>query len=319
MKPIYRSSLFMLTIIIGQLIGSFFVSGFLQRVFTSSQFLVATQVLFLLVPVLLYLLVIGMPINQTLKLNKISIIDILIVIAIALFAQPVASFFALISSFFFEDTVSQVVKGLSNISYLKQLGIIALTPAICEELTMRGVILSGYDKVSRGKAAVVTGLFFGILHMNPQQFLYAFVLGIIFAYLVRITNSLFSTIICHFTFNGIQVTMMYLASRVNPEVLNETSSIKNISVNQQVISVVSSFAFAIAAAYIIIRLIKYLEVRHSLNNGWDKDNYIYEKDSYAHTYSESRENFNAERIINGPFIAVILIYLAFMVFLWNIS
>jgi membrane protease YdiL (CAAX protease family) len=303
----------MLAVIVSQILGAIFLAGLLQQIFTTSQFLVATQVLFLFVPVLLYFLITGLPIKQTLRLNKLSILDILIVIAIAVLAQPIASFFAAISGLFFQDNVTPVLKELGNISYLKQLGIIALTPAICEELTMRGVILAGYDKVSRGKAALATGLFFGILHLNPQQFLYAFVLGIIFAYLVRITNSIFSSVICHFTFNGIQVTLLYWMSSRNSEELKEVSSAVNTSINNQIISIASTFIFAMVATYIIVRLLKYLENMHNLDKVYMNENVFNE------TIRIEEGNHKAERIINLPFIGVIIIYFAFMALLWKAS
>jgi membrane protease YdiL (CAAX protease family) len=306
----------MLLLIVGQIIGSLFLSRPLQRIFSYNQFLVVTQVLFLLVPVLLYLLVTGLPIKQTLRLNKLSIVDIIIIIAIALVSQPIAAFFAQLSNIFFKDTISQVVKEIQSISYLKQLGIIALTPAICEEVTMRGVILSGYNKLSTRKAALATGLFFGILHMNPQQFLYAFVLGIIFAYLVRITNSLFSTIICHFTFNGFQVTMAYLATKLNPDMIDETRDIKNISINSQLIALSSYFIIAIVAAYIVIKLIKYMESRHAnIILRYSNSGSVEQKLNPEANYEYQEYEQKGEKIINGPFIGVILVYLLIMLLL----
>jgi membrane protease YdiL (CAAX protease family) len=318
MKSIYRSNLFMLAIIVSQIAGAIFLSGILQQIFTNSQFLVATQVLFLFVPVLIYFLITGLPIKQTLKLNKLSVLDILIVIAIAVLSQPIASFFASISGLFFEDNVTPVLKELGNISYFKQLGIIALTPAICEELTMRGVVLAGYDKVSRGKAALATGLFFGILHLNPQQFLYAFVLGVIFAYLVRITNSIFSTILCHFTFNGIQVTLLYWMSNRNSEDLKEVSNAVNTSVSNQIASIGSTFVLAMAAAYIVVKLLRYLEKMHS-RFSINYDNSHLNQNSFNKDMNISEGNNKDERIINLPFIGVIMVYFAFMALLWKIS
>ena len=311
MKSIYRSNLFMLAIIVWQIIGAIFLSGILRQIFTNSQFIVGTQVLFLFVPVLLYFLITGLPIKQTLRLNKLSALDILIVIAIAVLAQPIAGFFAAISGLFFEDNVTPVLKELGKISYLKQLCIIALTPAICEELTMRGVVLAGYDKVSRGKAALATGLFFGILHLNPPQFLYAFVLGIIFAYLVRITNSIFSTVLCHFTFNGIQVTLLYLISNTHSEELKEVSSAVNTSVSNQIISIGSSFVFALAASYIIIRLLKYLEKMHAMDSV-NYGNANLDQNRFNEAVNIGEGNYKAERIINAPFIGVIIVYMALL-------
>jgi len=50
----------------------------------------------------------------------------------------------------------------------------------------------------------MNGLFFGIIHLNPQQFSYAFVLGVIFAYMVYYTRSIWAGILPHFIFNASQ-------------------------------------------------------------------------------------------------------------------
>jgi membrane protease YdiL (CAAX protease family) len=310
MKPVYRSNLFMLVIVTGQIIGSIFLSRPLQKIFSYNLFLVVTQVLFLLVPVLVYLLATGLPARQTLKLNKLSLKEIGIVIIIGIVAQPVASLLSALSTLFFENTVGEIMKEMGNIPYLAQLGIVALTPAICEEFTMRGIILSGYEKVSRGKAALATGLFFGILHMNPQQFLYAFVLGVLFAYLVRITNSILSTVICHFTFNGIQVTMAYLILKTRPELLNESSDIALLPMGEQILSFIPLILWAALACYIIIRLIAYMErSRNSRNMRYSTE----WSSGQSSAFVENGYYNKNESIINLPFIAVIVLYVVLMV------
>ena len=42
-------------------------------------------------------------------------------------------------------------------------------PAITEEITIRGVVLAGYDDENIFVSAVVTGLFFGIMHLDGQR------------------------------------------------------------------------------------------------------------------------------------------------------
>ena len=48
------------------------------------------------------------------------------------------------------------------------------------------------------------------MHLDGQQFLYAVALGIILALVVRITKSIFSSMIIHFIINGTSVTMSKL-------------------------------------------------------------------------------------------------------------
>ena len=45
---------------------------------------------------------------------------------------------------------------------------------------------------------MVTGLLFGIMHLDAQQFLYATILGFVLALVVRITNTIFASAINSF-------------------------------------------------------------------------------------------------------------------------
>ena len=101
-----------------------------------------------------------------------------------------------LSSMFFPNLISKVVFEMNSLPLITKLAVIALTPAICEEITVRGIFLSGYKKVDIKISALMSGLIFGILHMNMQQFFYAFALGVLLAYLVHITN-------CDFFFNDL--------------------------------------------------------------------------------------------------------------------
>ena len=104
--------------------------------------------------------------------------------------------------------VGEFVNNIISAPYILLLAVMALLPAISEEITLRGVILSGYNNKNRYVAAAITGLFFGILHLDPQQFLYTAALGFIFALVVRITGSIYSSMIMHFIINGTSVTML---------------------------------------------------------------------------------------------------------------
>ena len=59
-------------------------------------------------------------------------------------------------------------------------------------------------------AILLTGFLFGCMHMNLNQFIYAFALGIYLAFLVEATGSIFSSMIAHFTLNATSVVMSFL-------------------------------------------------------------------------------------------------------------
>ena len=76
-----------------------------------------------------------------------------------------------------------------------------LIPSVAEEIWFRGVIFSYYQRhITIGKIAIITGLFFGLMHGIPQ-FIYTFIVGIIWAYTLYYTRSIWVPIISHFVAN----------------------------------------------------------------------------------------------------------------------
>ena len=85
--------------------------------------------------------------------------------------------------------------------------------------------MSGYQFLGKWKAAFVSALLFGLLHMNPQQFPYAFVVGFIFSFLVERTNSLYASILPHMVINGTTVVSIFTQGAGMGNVEMESSAI----------------------------------------------------------------------------------------------
>lgn len=303
MKTVFRSNLFALILIVGQVFGGRFIIPLLRGLNLSiPQLLIVNQIIFLMIPSLIYFLITGLPIKETLRLNKLKGGEIFKIILIALLSQPVAWFLSFLSSLFFNNDVAEVFKAMQGLSYVSMLVVMALTPAICEEITMRGIVLSGYDNKSNFKAAMMSGLIFGMLHLNGQQFLYAFVLGILFGYLVRITNSIFSTMLCHFTFNGIQVTMQYFLVKVLGKIGASTTAAdaRNIPLSEKLNTLIILFFIAAIFAAIIFVVVK------GMYNNRIKRNEAYEINN------ERLIEDSKDYIFNIPFVITVIFYVFFI-------
>lgn len=303
MKRVFRANLFALILIIGQVFGGRFIIPLLRGFNLSiPQLLVANQIIFLIIPSLIYFLITGLPIKETLRLNKLRGDEIFKVILLALLSQPVAWFLSFLSSLFFNNDVAEVFKAIQGLSYVSMLAVMALTPAICEEITMRGIVLSGYDNKSNFKAAMMSGLIFGMLHLNGQQFLYAFVLGILFGYIVRITNSIFATMLCHFTFNGIQVTMQYFLVKVLDKIgaSSAGADVRSIPLSQKLNTLLVLFFIAAIFVAIIFVVVKGM---HS--------NRINRNEAYK-LNSEGLAEDPKDYIFNIPFIVTVIFYVFFI-------
>lgn len=84
---------------------------------------------------------------------------------------------------------------------------IGIMPAFMEELFFRGLILDGLkNNYSTRKAIVVSALLFGIIHLNPWQFLTAFIIGLFSAWIYISTNSILLSIYIHL-FNNVLVVI----------------------------------------------------------------------------------------------------------------
>ena len=82
-------------------------------------------------------------------------------------------------------------------------------PAICEETTHRGLALNGMKHNGGIRAIVLTGLLFGLLHINIVQFGYAFLVGMLLCVVTMVSRSIFPSMIMHFTNNFIGLFLSY--------------------------------------------------------------------------------------------------------------
>ena len=85
---------------------------------------------------------------------------------------------------------------------------VAVLPAICEELAFRGFILSGLRRMKNTTLAVViSAFFFGIAHQLLQQSIAAFIVGLMIGYLSLQTRSIFPCMLYHLVHNSLPLLM----------------------------------------------------------------------------------------------------------------
>jgi len=97
-------------------------------------------------------------------------------------------------------------------AFLLSLLTVAVMPGIFEEFSHRGMLLSGYSKMGSVRTIVFSGLLFGLMHLNINQFFYAFVVGMLLALVALVTKSIWPSIIIHFMNNGINTYLDYASS-----------------------------------------------------------------------------------------------------------
>jgi membrane protease YdiL (CAAX protease family) len=82
--------------------------------------------------------------------------------------------------------------------------LIALVPALCEELLFRGFLLSGLSSSARQWTAIlVAAAVFGVFHFFVFKFPVTFALGVLLGYLCWQSRSIVPGMIAHFLHNGL--------------------------------------------------------------------------------------------------------------------
>ncbi|NFT92623.1 CPBP family intramembrane metalloprotease [Clostridium botulinum] len=321
MKKTFRANLYFLIILLGEIVGGQVLGIFYSILGISDIRLILflNHMILFIIPAIIYVIIVKPNIKQTFKLNKLYLKDFFLIIVLSFVSQPLVSLFSLITSFFFENDIGNFVSEISSTPFLIMLLLMAVMPAITEEITLRGIVQSGYDDKSDLKTCIVIGLLFGIFHLNGQQFLYAAVLGGILAYLVRVTNSIFASMTLHFMINGTSVVMQkmltFLQDKFGIEEAAQDISIKALSLAEKMSLLKSYIVAGVVSAFLIVLILKKLKKI----NDKRKQNLINEQIQYKeaeiidYQYFNKGISYNKEdKIMNWPLIVTIIIYFMYM-------
>lgn len=291
-KP-FRASLFALAVILNIIFASFY-NGALASAFPDGSVIYLIILYFILyaVPLILYFAVTGEKPEYIFKPKPLGIGNIIVIIGISLFIQPVLMFIATVSSFAFGSETTEYMKDLANMPVLYTFLSTAFLPAVFEELCYRGIVFSNMREKSIVKACAFTGLIFGMSHLNGEQFFYAFFMGVVFCVMVYKTGSLFASILSHFTINFSQ-TALVLYSVKN----GLYDSAQTVSPREQF------FQAVLPALYMLVPLILLWTVFLYINRPKETDGLIIETEEAV----DYRENHDS--LITAPFVITVIIFI----------
>ncbi|MBC2397907.1 hypothetical protein BD780_001178 [Clostridium tetanomorphum] len=313
MKKIFRANLYgMIIIILGIVLSLILGPVMAKNNFSIYSSTVTLQISIFLIPAIIYFAVTKFKVKETLRFNKINLKDIFLIILIGITIQPLVMGLSGLSTFIMPNNFGQVIsKPVANSSLFITLFVIGIVPALLEEITFRGIILSGYNDVSIKKGAIFTAIYFAIMHYDLQRFLYTFILGFIFVYLVRITNSIFSSMICHAIVNSMQMIYLKLAlssSKNSEAAAGAAKSFKNMPAGEMVGLILSFIIFIVVGATLTYLLVKKLKKNHI---GEMMEVKTAEEISACSGEKE-------EKIINWPFIVTVIIYISLICYAFRI-
>lgn len=113
-----------------------------------------------------------------------------------------------------EDAAAQLTEQFLRVDtvggLLVNIGLMALLPAVGEELTFRGVVQGMFTR-NKHVAIWATAAIFSFVHMQFYGFLPRMLLGAMFGYMLWWTGSLWAPMLMHFVNNCAAVVVAYLA------------------------------------------------------------------------------------------------------------
>lgn len=193
----------------------------------------AGQILFILLPALLFSKWIYTDVGKIIRIRKPKLAEAMLYILGIFLLTPLLQSYLYIQNYYFEilaknsgffnsaksffDSLNEMVEKTygnlltaSNIfELLLVVIVVAVVPAISEEAMFRGFIQRSFElKYKKYIAAVVTALFFSLYHFNPYGLIPLFILGAFFGFAAYKSKSLIIPMILHFL-NNFSAVMLY--------------------------------------------------------------------------------------------------------------
>lgn len=259
----------------------------------------------LLIPALIYVLVMKIDIIKCIPYRKIKLSDAVSSLLIGYCLVPLVLLINVISSVFATNYLNSSTTEISQYPFIIQLLLMAFLPTIAEEFVFRGLFYHSYRKNGILGAAILSGVIFGAIHLNINQFCYACVMGMVFALMVEITGSMFSSMLAHFAVNSYSIIMLKLVSMSGISVQTEQAS-------QQMMSQYSGVIILLQIAILAVTAIAFLSIAYLLFMSMAKRNGRW--DYFKLNMKKGLRPQNNEHFITIPLAATLLAAAAFMIF-----
>lgn len=242
-----------LCMVLWALVSPYLLQGILSQL-SMVQLSVAGEILFA-VPVILYLVIRRIRPDTWIPFRKIGISTLLMSVLTGILLLPLVTFINAFSMLFATNYVSESSEQLVSNPFWVNLLIIAVIPAVMEELIYRGIFYHAYREKGVILGAVASAIVFGVMHRNLNQFFYAAVLGVVFCILVEITGSIYASMAAHFAINGWNVLLLAIQKPL-ADMTGETAAQAELTEEMLVatigvMGVIAVFSTALAAGVMI--------------------------------------------------------------------
>lgn len=301
MKKVTKTNVIFTALILIYIIMTFSIRLIPKRFLTYNLLLVLPEIVILLAALGVAKLLKVDTLKEP-KFTAVSIGTCVKSVILAFLCLPLIGAISAITSNISGNTASNAISKVMDNTLWLNLLLLAVLPALVEEYVFRGLIFLGYKKRNPLKAVLLSAALFGFMHLNINQFSYAFVLGIVLALLVYATGSIIPGILVHFTINGYSVVVSYILAN---KVSDSTDAVNEAATGQiTVFTILFLIAVLIMLTSFAVRL--FLNIcKH--NRGINSVKNIFTKDMW-NTYADEG------KFIDGYLMTGVIICIVFIVY-----
>ncbi len=169
--------------------------------------------LVVLIPAVAVVLFHGERLGTVIPLRPVKFSSFLLTLLYMVLLYPLVSFVNALSMLVVDNTVMEMSDQILELPLWQILLCVGLFGPFVEEIVFRGILLQSYQRTGRIIGSIIlSSVFFGLIHLNFNQFAYAAVMGIMFALLVEATGSVLTSFMAHAFFNSVEVLLLYISS-----------------------------------------------------------------------------------------------------------
>ena len=291
MKIKWGNRILCLTIVL--MLGIQFLMMFMG-IYDTMTIVMGSQLFVLLVP-LIGSKICGVKLRETFRIRSIRPVSLVFIFLIAFCSFPIISLLNVLSMFFVENEVAGVAMDMYPHGLFLSMLVMAVMPAVGEEVLMRGVIYRSYQRKSPIFALFASAVIFGLIHMNFNQMPYAIFLGIIMVLLVEATDSILSSMFLHFLINGFSTMAGYFTANIVETEVQSTSSPWNVQI----------MPYVMMSAIMVPALVFLISALFRINGRKIKD--VFKKKDQVQEISDGDEIKKKERVVDIWLILSVLI------------
>ena len=186
---------------------------------------IVTQLAVILAPALVMTVMLTTSASQTLLLRRPAWATLPAVAALAVVLHPSVDALraAVLQLYPVSEQTAKALEGMFRgaPAFWQLVLVVAVVPAICEEIAFRGFILSGFRHLGhKYRAIFYSALFFGLSHVILQQQIVACLVGVVIGLVVVQTGSIWPGVLFHLIHNTLGLLVAQVSGKVTPQLLD---------------------------------------------------------------------------------------------------